>query len=88
MESDISLIMDFDSDSDDSDGGNGVHYHHHSAVKRKSGTNRNKGLLSPPKKSGKLSGSDHGSIFSESDEDFCFVDTPTSTRVVSQCQSR
>ena len=32
---------------------------------------------------GRLSGSEQGSIFSESDEDFCILDAPTSTRVVS-----
>ena len=36
---------------------------------------------------GRLSGSEQGSVLSESDEDFCILDAPTSTRVVSPLYS-
>ena len=96
--SDKSVVLDFCSDSSDDDndvGYNGrVSQHGVSGVRSgrvRVGAGEGCGkvergrerLLSPPAKSGKLSGSDHGSIFSESDDDFCFVDTPTSTKVVS-----
>ena len=38
--------------------------------------------VSVPSPRARLSGSEQGSIFSESDEDFCILDAPTSTRVV------
>ncbi len=68
VETDKSVVLDFFSDSSDED------------VKSEGGGGGVRGrLLSPPHK---LSASEHSSIFSESEDDFCFVDTPTSTRVV------
>ena len=64
-----SVHMVFDSDSDSESGG-GVHGRGVSGV----------GMHSPR---GRLSGSEQGSIFSESDEDFCILDAPTTTKVVS-----
>ena len=96
--SDKSVVLDFCSDSsdDDNDVGYNGRLSQHGVSGVRSGRVRGgagegcgkvergrERLLSPPAKSGKLSGSDHGSIFSESDDDFCFVDTPTSTKVVS-----
>ncbi|XP_064403938.1 autophagy-related protein 2 homolog B-like isoform X2 [Halichondria panicea] len=67
VETDKSVVLDFFSDSSDED------------VKSEGGGGGVRGrLLSPPHK---LSASEHSSIFSESEDDFCFVDTPTSTRV-------
>lgn len=86
VESDKSVVLDFCSDSSDDESG----VAHEGGVKSGArggggGVRSKKQLLSPPP-TGRLSGSEHGSIFSESDDDFCFVDTPTSTRVVSpQC---
>ena len=70
VETDKSVVLDFFSDSSDED------------VRSEGGGGDVRGrLLSPPHK---LSASEqHSSVFSESEEDFCFVDTPTSTRVVS-----
>ena len=64
-----SVHMVFDSDSDSESGG-GVLGGGVSGV----------GVHSPR---GRLSGSEQGSIFSESDEDFCILDAPTTTKVVS-----
>lgn len=90
-ESDKSVVLDFCSDSSDDDGNDGrfsLHGVRGGAGDGRGGVGRGRErLLSPPAKSGKLSGSDHGSIFSESDDDFCFVDTPTSTKVVSSTLS-
>lgn len=95
MASDKSVVLDFCSDSsDDDDDGYGGRLSQADSVGGRSrsskesvsvgrGTKSRERLLSPPTKSGKLSGSDQGSIFSESDDDFCIVDTPTSTKVVS-----
>ena len=69
VETDKSVVLDFFSDSSDED------------VRSEGGGGGVRGrLLSPPHK---LSASQHSRLFSESEEDFCFVDTPTSTRVVS-----
>ena len=83
VESEKSVVVDFLSDSSDEDdssvggrigvrsgGGEGVRGGSHEV------------LLSPPASS-KMSGSGQSSIFSERDNDFCIVDTPTSTKVVS-----
>ena len=87
---DNSVIMDFNSDSDDDDDDDILrdlmsHHHPRKSVHNESRDERkqHKDLLSPTRKSMKQSGSDHSSIFSESDDDFCFVDAPTITKVVS-----
>lgn len=90
VENDKSVVLDFHSDSSDDEAlgvmnkahgvGDGVWSGVHDSVGR---TSQERLLLSPPRKAGKMSSSEHSSIFSESDDDFCFVDTPTTTRVVS-----
>lgn len=62
-----SLLMDFLSDSEDEGVGR-------KEVKKPS--------RSPPDTLGKMSGSDQGGMFSDGDDDFCIVSTPTSTKVV------
>ena len=99
MSGDKSVVMEFNSDSDDDDDDDNILrdlMSHHQP--RQNLTNGNRGgsrggggeggrkrkdVLSPTRKSMKQSGSDHGSIFSESDEDFCVIDAPTITKVVS-----
>lgn len=95
MSGDKSVVMEFNSDSDDDDDDNilrDLMSHHRPRQNltngsrgedRGGGERKRKDVLSPTRKSMKQSGSDHGSIFSESDEDFCVIDAPTITKVVS-----
>lgn len=78
VESNKSVVLDFCSDSSD-DEASGVRNGAREGGGGVRGGSKER-LLSPPPAS-KLSASEHSSIFSESDDDFCFVDTPTSTRV-------
>ena len=65
-----SLLMDFESDSDVEE----------DISRRRVGSKKKPLLSSVP---GKPSGLEHNSsIFSESDDEFCMVETPTSTKVV------
>lgn len=86
---------DTDEDDDDDDILRDLMSHHRSRRSASNGSGgedkRLRDSLSPSSsssttfaagKSMKQSGSDYGSIFSESDEDFCFVDAPTITKVV------
>ena len=92
LSGDNSVVMDFNSDSDEDDDDDILRdlMSHHRAQKQMTAGEggvkgqRRGGDESKPAsgKSMKQSGSDHGSIFSESDEDFCFVDAPTITKVV------
>ena len=97
MSGEKSVVMEFNSDSDDDDDDNilrDLMSHHRPRQNLTNGSRgggsggggrRRKDLLSPTRKSMKQSGSsDCGSIFSESDEDFCVIDAPTITRVVSK----
>ena len=95
MSGDKSVVMEFNSDSDDDDDDDGIlrdlMSHHRPRQNLTNGSRggsggggrKRKDVLSPTRKSLKQSGSDHGSIFSESDEDFCVIDAPTITKVVS-----
>ena len=73
-----SLVMDFDSDSDDDgfmpprhDGGRGT---------------QSGGCVQPSgRTTGKQADLEHEDIFSDNDDDFCIVDTPTTTKVVCVC---
>ena len=91
---DNSVVMEFNSDSEDDD--DNIlrdlmsHHGHHQNTSNRNGAQEKKHVhvhldeQAPVSgKSMKQSGSDHGSIFSESDEDFCLVDAPTITKVVS-----
>ena len=89
---DNSVVMEFNSDSDDDDDDDNIlrdlmsyHRPRQSASNGSKGGGRKQrdGRSPSAGKSMKQSGSDYGSIFSESDEDFCFVDAPTITKVVS-----
>ena len=92
MSGDKSVVMEFNSDSDDDDDDDilrDLMSHHrprqnvtNGSIGGSGGGRKRKDVVSPTRKSLKQSGSDHGSIFSESDEDFCFVDAPTITKVV------
>lgn len=89
VESERSVVLNFFSDSsDDNSDDERLSRQSKSEGKRQSAGGRrgreghSRKHLSPPTQAGKPSSSDHGSIFSESDDDFCFVDTPTSTKVV------
>ena len=98
MSGEKSVVMEFNSDSDDDDDDDNIlrdlMSHHRPRQNLTNGSReggsggggrRRKDVLSPTRKSMKQSGSsDHGSIFSESDEDFCVIDAPTITRVVSK----
>ena len=95
MSGEKSVVMEFNSDSDDDDNIlRDLMSHHRPRQNLTNGSRgggsggggrRQKDVLSPTRKSMKQSGSsDHGSIFSESDEDFCVIDAPTITRVVSK----
>ena len=91
MSGDKSVVMEFNSDSDDDDEDDNIlrdlmsHHRPRQNLSREGGGGgrKRKDMLSPTRKSMKQSGSDHGSIFSESDEDFCVIDAPTITKVVS-----
>ena len=93
MSGDKSVVMEFNSDSDDDDNILRDLMSHHRPRQnltngsmggsREGGGRKRKDVLSPTRKSMKQSGSDHGSLFSESDEDFCVIDAPTITKVVS-----
>lgn len=98
MSGDKSVVMEFNSDSDDDDEDDNIlrdlmsHHRPRQNLTNESrggsregggGGRKRKDVLSPTRKSMKQSGSDHGSIFSESDEDFCVIDAPTITKVVS-----
>ena len=95
MSGDRSVVMEFNSDSDDDDDDNilrDLMSHHRPRQNLTNGSmggsrgeagRKQKDVLSPTRKSMKQSGSDHGSLFSESDEDFCVIDAPTITKVVS-----
>ena len=99
MSGEKSVVMEFNSDSDDDDDDDNnilrdLMSHHRPRQNLTNGSRgggsggggrRRKDVLSPTRKSMKQSGSsDHGSIFSESDEDFCVIDAPTITKVVSK----
>lgn len=99
MSGEKSVVMEFNSDSDDDDDDDDnilrdLMSHHRPRQNLTNGSRgggsggggrRRKDVLSPTRKSMKQSGSsDHGSIFSESDEDFCVIDAPTITKVVSK----
>ena len=96
MSGDKSVVMEFNSDSDNEDDDDDgilrdLMSHHRPRQNLTNGSRggsggggrKRKDVLSPTRKSLKQSGSDHGSIFSESDEDFCVIDAPTITKVVS-----
>ena len=89
---DNSVVMEFNSDSEDDD--DNIlrdlmsHHGHRQNTSTRNRTQEKKHVHVDERapvsgKSMKQSGSDHGSIFSESDEDFCLVDAPTITKVVS-----
>ena len=89
---DNSVVMDFNSDSENDDDDDNIlrdlMSHHRRRQNPSNGSRareRKRGDEPGPSggKSMKQSGSDYGSIFSESDDDFCFVDAPTITKVVS-----
>ena len=92
---DNSVVMEFNSDTDDDDDDDNIlrelmsHHRPRQNVTNGSGgggrgkRQQREGKSPAAGKSMKQSGSDYGSIFSESDEDFCFVDAPTITKVVS-----
>jgi hypothetical protein len=99
MSGEKSVVMEFNSDSDDDDDDDDdilrdLMSHHRPRQNLTNGSKggsggggggrKRKDVLSPTRKSMKQSGSDHGSIFSESDEDFCVIDAPTITKVVSK----
>ena len=96
MSGDNSVVMEFNSDSeeDDDDILRDLMSHHRTQKWTTAGEGggvkgqERGGDESKPARgtSMKQSGSDYGSIFSESDDDFCFVDAPTITKVVSVSQ--
>ena len=69
VETDKSVVVDFCSDSSDDEDVRNI------SVKSEGG-----GGVRGPRPT--MTASGQSSIFSGSDDDFCFVDTPTSTRVV------
>ncbi len=77
------LLMDFESDSDDGngggDGGGDVE------ARRASGSRQGQAVLTSSLKELIPSSSGLKGIFSDSEDDFCIVNTPTSTSVVSVC---
>lgn len=91
---DNSVVMEFNSDSEDDE--DDIlrdlmsHHGHQNTSKNRNRTQERKFVHVDERVpvSGKSmkqsSSSDHGSIFSESDEDFCLVDAPTITKVVSE----
>ena len=92
LSGDNSVVMEFNSDSEDDDDDilrDLMSHHGHQNMSNRNRTREKKLVHTDERapvsgKSMKQSGSDHGSIFSESDEDFCLVDAPTITKVVSE----
>ena len=96
MSGDKSVVMEFNSDTDDDDDEDDdilrdLMRHHRPRQdgtgvsrggSRGGGERKRRDVPSPKGKSVKQGGADQGGIFSESDEDYCFVEAPTVTKVV------